>query len=66
MMKNIKKVLLGVFGGIAAVLTVAILLFMVWIAAYIALAGSVFILGYFLVTQYKEYKSDVVKEMDSK
>lgn len=66
MIKNIKKIILGVFGGIAAVLAVAILLFMVWIAAYIALAGSVFILGYFLVTQYKEYKSDVVKEMDSK
>ena len=65
-MGNIKKIILGVFGGIAIVFVIAILLFLVWIAAYVALAFSVFILGYFLVTQYIEYKSDVVKKMDTK
>lgn len=65
MIKSIKKVILGILGGMAIVFVIAILLFMIWIAAYIGIALSIFLVGYFLVTQYIEYKSDVVKKMDT-
>lgn len=66
MIKSIKKIILGIFGGVAIVLLIAAILAAIWIAAYIGIALSLFIIGYFLVTQYIEYKSDVVKKMDTK
>ncbi len=65
MINTIKKIILGILGGMAILFGIAILLFMVWIAAYIGLALVIFFIGYFLVTQYLDYKSDVVKKMDS-
>lgn len=65
MIKSIKKIILGIFGGMAILFVIAILLFMVWVAAYIGIAFCIFLIGYFLVTQYIEYKSDVVKKVDT-
>jgi uncharacterized protein involved in cysteine biosynthesis len=65
MFKSIKKVFLGIFGGMAILLLIAILLFVIWVGMYIAIALSIFLLGYFLVTQYIDYKSDSVKKVDT-
>lgn len=65
MIKTIRKIILGIFGGVAIVLLIAAILAAIWIAAYIGVAFTIFLIGYFLVTQYIEYKSDVVKKVDT-
>jgi len=66
MIKTIRKIILGIFGGVAIVLLIAAILAAIWVAAYIGVAITIFLIGYFLVTQYIEYKSDVVKKVNPK